>query len=165
MRTRDRLAWAFLVTLGSLQIAADAFGLARVKALAAALQVSPAMQVFTAHAGYETHAARFSLSWLDPSGTAYVLALDPSTYARVAGPYNRRNVYGAAFAYGPLLRADPRLRGMQESVMRYALCDPGSLRAELGIPVDALYLTAHVEPVRPVKRTDLEFSWLVDCHE
>ena len=165
MRTRDRLAWAFLVTLGSLQITADALGLPRVKAFAAALQVSPAMQVFTAHAGYETHAARFSLSWLDPSGTAYVLALDPTTYARVAGPYNRRNVYGAAFAYGPLMRADPQLRGMQESVMRYALCDPGSLRAELGIPVDALYLTAHVEPVRPVTRTDLEFAWRVDCHE
>jgi len=165
MRTRDQLAWAFLVTLGSLQIAADALGMAHVKAFAAALQVSPAMKVFTAHAGYETHAARFSLSWLDTAGNAYVLALDPVTYARVAGPYNRRNVYGAAFAYGPLLRADPRLRGMQESVMRYALCDPGSLRAELGIPGDALYLTAHVEPLRALKRTDLELTWPVNCHE
>jgi hypothetical protein len=165
MRMRDRLAWAFLVTLGSLQIAADALGMTRVKAVASALQVSPAMRVFTAHAGYETHAARFSLSWQDASGTAYVLALDPATYARVEGPYNRRNVYGAAFAYGPLLRSQPELLGMQESVMRYALCDPGSLRAELGIPVDALYLATHVEPVGHVKRTDLEFTWLVNCHE
>jgi hypothetical protein len=68
-------------------------------------------------------------------------------------------------AYGPLLRSQPELLGMQESVMRYALCDPGSLRAELGIPVDALYLATHVEPVGHVKRTDLEFTWLVNCHE
>src|SRR5688572_11930110 len=67
MRMRDRLAWAFLVTLGTLQIGAEAFGMARVKALAAALQLSPSMKVFTAHQGYETHAARFSLSWMDDS--------------------------------------------------------------------------------------------------
>jgi len=165
MRTRDRLAWVFLVSLGCLQMAADALGMSRVKAFAAGLQVSPAMRVFTAHEGYETHAARFSLSWQDESGASYVLALDPATYARVAGPYNRRNVYGAAFAYGPLLRADPALRGMQESVMQYALCDPGTLRTELGIPDDALYLAAHVEPVRTVQRTDLEFTWRVNCDE
>jgi hypothetical protein len=163
MRMRDRLAWAFLVTLGTLQIGAEAFGMARVKALAAALQLSPSMKVFTAHQGYETHAARFSLSWMDDSGTSYVLALDPGTYSHVQGPYNRRNVYGAAFAYGPLLRADPRLLSMQESVMQYALCDPGTLRDELGIPQDARHLVAHVAPLRPPKRTDLRLSWPVYC--
>ena len=134
MKLAPRLTWVFLVTLGSLQIAADALGCAHVKALAAALQVSPAMRVFTAHAGYETHAARFSLAWHDATGAAHSLALDPASYARVRGPYNRRNVYGAAFAYGPLLRTDRELLPMQMSVMRYALCEPGTLRAELGIP-------------------------------
>ncbi|HET9473964.1 MAG TPA: hypothetical protein VFO82_08725 [Steroidobacteraceae bacterium] len=165
MKTRDRLVWLLLVAIGTLQIGAEALGMARVKALAAALQLSPAMKVFTAHQGYETHAARFSLSWVDDSGASYVLALDPATYSHVQGPYNRRNVYGAAFAYGPLLRADPQLRTMQESVMRYALCDPGTLREELGISRDAHSLVAHVAPVRPVNRADLELSWPVRCDE
>ena len=165
MRRRDRVVWAFLVALGCGQIAAEALGMPRVKAVAAALQVSPAMKVFTAHDGYETHAARFSLSWYDAAGERQILALDPATYARVSGPYNRRNVYGAAFAYGPLLRADPRLRGMQDSVMQYALCEPGVLRAELGIPADAQRLTARVSPVRPTGRTDLPLTWEVNCDE
>ncbi len=49
--------------------------------------------------------------------------------------------------------------------MHYALCDPGTLREELGIPQDARYLVAHVAPVRPMKRTDLELSWAVRCDE
>lgn len=165
MNIAPRLIWAFLVMLGSLQIAADALGMTRVKSLAAALQVSPAMRVFTAQAGYETHAARFSLEWQDATGGLHALALDPTSYARVRGPYNRRNVYGAAFAYGPLLRTDPKLLPMQMSVMRYALCDPGNLRAELGIPADARKLSARVTPVRELLRTDLELNWQVRCDE
>jgi hypothetical protein len=165
VKTRQRLVWVFLVALGSLQIVAETLGMTRLRGLAAALQVSPSMKVFTAHQGYETHAARFSLSWQDAAGTRQVLALDPASYSAVAGPYNRRNVYGAAFAYGPLLRADPKLRPMQESVMQYALCRPGSLRAELGIPADAVDLTAHVTPLRAPTRTELELTWKVRCHE
>jgi hypothetical protein len=165
MTWRARLTWGFLVALGSLQIAADALGMPRVKAVAAALQVSPAMKVFTAHDGYETHAAHFSLSWRDADDAPHVLWLDPVSYSHVRGPYNRRNVYGAAFAYGPLLRADPRLRAMQESVMRYGLCEPGTLRAELGIPRDARQLIARVMPLRDPARDDLEFSWQVRCDE
>jgi hypothetical protein len=165
MKARDAIVLGFLVGLGSLQIAADALGMPKVKGFAAALQMSPAMKVFTAHEGYETHAARFELRWKDRDGVPQTLTLDPQSYASVLGPYNRRNVYGAAFAYGPLLRNDARLRPMQESVMRYALCNPGSLRAELGIPLDSTQLTAHVIPVRSTRRTDLELSWEVDCHE
>lgn len=165
MKARNALVFGFLVGLGSLQIAADALGMPRLKSFAAALQVSPAMKVFTAHDGYETHAARFALRWKDGSGAAHELMLDPHSYANVGGPYNRRNVYGAAFAYGPLLRSDARLAPMQASVMRYALCSPGSLRGALGIPPDATDLMAHVMPVRATPRTDLELSWEVDCNE
>ena len=164
MKYGRHLAFAFLIALGTLQIAAEAFGMPRVKGLAAALQVSPAMKVFTAHDGYETHAARFSLSWHDASGAGHDLVLDPQTYAGVLGPYNRRNVYGAAFAYGPLLRSDPKLRAMQESVMQYALCDPGVLRAELGIPADAVDLAARVAPIHDMQRPDLELQWEIRCH-
>lgn len=165
MRTRNVVVLGFLVGLGSLQIAADALGMPKLKGFAAALQVSPAMKVFTAHDGYETHAARFALGWQDRDGATHELVLDPQSYSKIRGPYNRRNVYGAAFAYGPLLRHDARLAPMQESVMQYALCRPGRLRTELGIPADASQLTAHVRPMRPTPRTDLALSWEVECHE
>ena len=162
MKLRAALVCTFLVVVGSLQIVAEAFAWPRVRAFAAALQVSPAMKVFTAHEGYETHAAQFSLSWLH-AGETWILPLNPASYGGVRGPYNRRNVYGAALAYGPLLRADPKLRAMQESVMSYAFCVPGTLRTELGIPAGATHIRAHVTPTSG--RSDLESTWQVHCHE
>jgi hypothetical protein len=164
MKARQIATFVFLVTLGSLHMAADVLDMPKMKAVAAATQVSPAMKVFTAHRGYETHAARFSLHWRDEAGGTMILELTPATYARVSGPYNRRNVYGAAFAYGPLLRADPLTRPMHDSVMRYALCTPGVLREEIGIPRDVA-ITARVAPARPTPRNDLRLEWEVTCVE
>lgn len=163
MKARAMLVFCFLVGLGSMQMVADVLGLARVKALAAATQVAPAMKVFTAHQGYETHSARFFLHWRDESGASRSLQLDPRTYRGVKGPYNRRNVYGAALAYGPILRADARTRPMQESVMRYAFCSPGHLRSELGIPPQAKDLRVELVPVRADARRDLELEWRIEC--
>lgn len=165
MSTRAKSILVLLVALGTLQIFADVLAMPRLRAVFAATQVSPAMKVFTAHQGYETHAARFAITWIDADGDTQRLSVDPEVYRNVQGPYNRRNVYGAALAYGPLLRADPKLRPMQESVMHYAFCSPGTLRSDLGIPRDAADLTIHVLPTRPPARADLEFSWEVDCNE
>ncbi len=165
MSTRAKSILVLLVALGTLQMFAEVLAMPRLKAVFAATQVSPAMKVFTAHQGYETHAARFAIAWIDADGVAQRLAVDPEIYCNVQGPYNRRNVYGAALAYGPLLRADPKLRPMQESVMHYAFCSPGALRSDLGIPRDAANLTIHVLPTRPTARGDLESSWEVDCNE
>lgn len=165
MNTRAKWVFVLLVALGTMQVFADVLAMPRLKAIFAASQVSPAMKVFTAHQGYETHAARFALTWTDADGEAQRLSVDPEIYRNVRGPYNRRNVYGAALAYGPLLRADPKLRAMQQSVMHYAFCAPGTLRSDLGIPRDAENLTMHVLPTRPPQRSDLELSWEVDCNE
>jgi hypothetical protein len=165
MSTRAKSILVLLVALGTLQMFADVLAMPRLKAVFAATQVSPAMKVFTAHQGYETHAARFAITWIDADGDSQRLAVDPEIYRNVRGPYNRRNVYGAALAYGPLLRADPKLRPMQESVMHYAFCSPGALRSDLGIPRDAANLTIHALPTRPPAREDLESSWEVDCNE
>ena len=165
LRKRDALAFAFLLGLGTLQMAGDVFGAPRLKGFAAALQVAPAMKVFTAHQGWETHAARFTVHWQAADGRVGALALDPTTYAGIEGPYNRRNVYGAALAYAPVLRADGRTRAMQESVLRHAFCAPGTMRAELGLPADARRFVVVIEPVRADARTDLERTFTVDCHD
>ncbi|MBD8524991.1 hypothetical protein IFO71_04480 [Pseudoxanthomonas sp. CAU 1598] len=159
------LALVFLVGLGTTQMMGDVLGWPGLKGLAAATQVAPAMKVFTAHQGYETHAAQFALHWRDTAGVDHTRVLDPTTYSRVRGPYNRRNVYGAALAYGPVLRHDSRTRAMQESVTRYAFCSPGTLRNELGLPADASHLRISVLPIRTDARKDLEYSWEVGCDD
>ncbi len=87
--------------------------------------------------GLETYSTTFILEWRDASGEPREFVLDSETYTRLHGPYNRRNVYGAALAYGPVLASDPRTRPMLDAVLRYALCPPRPLLAELGIdPAD-----------------------------
>jgi hypothetical protein len=165
MSPRSIFEFGLLMALGTSQMIGDVFGLPQLKGFGAATQVAPAMKVFTAHQGYETHAARFALHWRDPTGLEQTLELTPANYARLKGPYNRRNIYGAALAYGPILRRDPRTRSMQLSVIRYAFCSPGVLLGELGLPADARELRVSAQPIRADARVDLEQGWMVSCDD
>lgn len=118
-----QLAASLLVVLGLAQMFGDVSHLLPVKAVAAATGASPAPKVFSAVQGLETYSTRFSLDLGDER-----VALTPELYARIRGPYNRRNVYGAALAYGPVL--PPSLR---DPVTRYALCGDAPLLRELGL--------------------------------
>jgi hypothetical protein len=134
---RIRLTTALLLILALAQMTGDLLGLTWLKGLAAATCASPAPKVFSAVEGLETYSTRFVLEWQDPRGERRELELDSPTYARLRGPYNRRNVYGAALAYGPVLASQARTRPMLEAVLRHALCPPRPLLAELGIdPLD-----------------------------
>jgi hypothetical protein len=107
------------------------------KGVGAATTASPAPKVFSAVHGLETFSTRFTLEWRDRDGRSQSLPLTPEVYARVRGPYNRRNVYGAVLAYGPVLATDERTRPLFESVARYALCGDAPLLRELGVdPAD-----------------------------
>ena len=77
--------------------------------------------MFSAVRGLETYSTRFYLDWTDRAGQRQSLQLTPEVYARVRGPYNRRNVYGAVLAYGPVLATDERTRPLFEAVSRTAL--------------------------------------------
>lgn len=120
---RSRAAAICLVVLGLLQMAADLTGLTLVKGLAAATNASPAPKVFSAVRGLETYSTRFFLEW-----PGHALEVTPEVYSRVRGPYNRRNAYGAALAYAPVLPDS-----LRDPVMRYALCGERPLLRELGI--------------------------------
>lgn len=114
--------------LGLSQMAGDLLGVLPLKGVAAATCASPAPKVFSAVRGFETYSTRFFLEWTDRDGTARSVPITSERTADLQGPYNRRNVYGAALAYGPVM--PPELRG---PVMRYALCGSGRLLPELGI--------------------------------
>ena len=129
-----------LLVLGLLQMSGDVLeraGLRSVgrplKGIGAATTASPAPKVFSAVRGLETYSTRFFLEWQGADGAAHSLELTPEVYARLRGPYNRRNVYGAVLAYGPVLATDERTRPLFESVACYALCGEAPLLRELGI--------------------------------
>jgi hypothetical protein len=129
----SRLAGAGLIVLGLAQMAGDLLGALPIEGLAAATAASPAPRVFTAIRGLEPYSTRFFLEWSEGDGTRRSLALTPEVYARLQGPYNRRNVYGAALAGGQVLVADPRLRPLFQSVAAHALCGEAPLLRELGL--------------------------------
>jgi hypothetical protein len=110
--TRYTVSAVLLVILGTAQMAGDLSGVLPLKAVAAATGASPAPKVFSAVQGFETYSTRFYLE----SGSRRI-ELTPEVYSRMRGPYNRRNVYGAALAYAPVLPAT-----LREPVLRYSLC-------------------------------------------
>lgn len=123
----------FLLVLGLLQITGDVLASPALRGLGAATLASPAPRVFTSRAGVEGFSSRFFIDWMDRDGGQHSMELTPERYARLRGPYNRRNVYGAALAGGPALRADPALRPMWDAVASRALCGDAPLLRELGI--------------------------------
>jgi hypothetical protein len=124
-----------LLALGMLQMTADLLHLRALKGAAAATAASPAPKVFSSVRGLETYSSQFFVEWTDESGMFHSIKIRPETTTGLRGPYNRRNVYGAVLAYGPVLQSDPSVRPMFESISRYALCGDAPLLRELGIPV------------------------------
>ena len=137
MTLRNALAIAVLA-IGSLQILGSLCGSRALRGLGLASGISPYTRVFCEADGYEAFAARFELSGCRPDGAAWSCPLDAERYAGLAGPYNRRNVYGAALAFAPRLPA-----ALRDSLITPALAPGSSLRRELDIPdeVDDLQVT------------------------
>ena len=77
-----------------------------------------------------------------------IVTLTPNVYNGLEGPYNRRNVYGAAIAYGPILASSPHTRDMWQSVARFAFCEDKSVITELSLPTqDVKKVVMHYAPV------------------
>ncbi|HYB98717.1 MAG TPA: hypothetical protein VEC57_06230 [Candidatus Limnocylindrales bacterium] len=140
-------ATAALLVVGLLQMAADLAGRPSLHAVAAATVASPAPKVFSPLRGLETFSTRFFIEWLDGSGNERSLELTPEVYERIQGPYNRRNVFGAALAHGPVLVSDPRTRRMFAWVSNYAMCEPPAvLLWEFGIAEGASKVRVRLVP-------------------
>lgn len=148
---RTKLAVVVLGVLSVLGPVADLLGWAPLKGIAAATNAAPAMKVFTTHDGYETFSPQFHLEWQE-NGRPQSLTLTPSVYAGIRGPYNRRNAYGAALSYAPVLAANPATNEMHAAVTRYALCGRAPILSELGVDAEVLDgpVTVRIEPRGPV---------------
>jgi hypothetical protein len=157
-------AAAVLLIVGLLQMSGDLFGSPALKGIGAATGASPAPKVFTVVRGMEAYSTRFYLEWIDRHGVTHERRLTPEIYARVAGPYNRRNVYGAVLAAGPVLATDDRLAPMFRSVSGFALCGDAPLLSELGIdPAQVVAARVRYEPAPGKSMGDLPRTLEVKC--
>lgn len=114
--------------IGLTQMTGDLIGSRALKGIGAVTVIAPCPKVFCAINDFEPFAADFAFTTDDGSS----VAITPELYSRMRGPYNRRNVYGAAIAGAPLLPA-----GIRDSVLGFGFGHGGPLRGELGIAENA----------------------------
>ena len=149
MTKRDWIAAGILVVVGTVQMVGEVFGIPALKGVGAATGSSPTPKVFTAHEGFETYSSEFFLAWTDREGERQRMKLTPANYRGVRGPYNRRNAYGAAISYAPVLYSNEATRPMLESALRFTFCSSAStILEELGVDVDDIAgpVTVIMEP-------------------
>ncbi|MCR9278655.1 MAG: hypothetical protein NXH85_11830 [Pseudomonadaceae bacterium] len=151
MKLKPALTCAGLIGIGCLQMIGDVAGLPMVKAIGAISHASPAPKVFTAQEGFETYSPHFFVAAEQVDGSVTSVRLTPALNARVRGPYNRRNAYGAALSYGPVLVDNPETRPMFEAALRYAVCADDAVRADVALPQAASY-QINIESRRPATR-------------
>ncbi len=131
---------ALLVTLlGCTQMLGYMMESRALRGIGTASCAAPFPKVFSDVDGLETFASTFELSWREPDGTARSMLLTPELYGQLGGPYNRRNVYGAALAYAPRM-PEP----LWTSVFCYAFKPDGLLRREFGVSPDAQDITVTI---------------------
>ncbi len=151
---REIAIWGLFV-LGLVAMVGDAAQVPWLKGVGLASAASPLPKVFSAVDGWETYAADFELILLADDGSVEKRALTSEIYSRLAGPYNRRNVYGAALAYAPRLP-----ESLWHPPFCYGLRRGGPLRREFGLPDEAAL------ELRVVSRTagaDESFALAVEC--
>lgn len=124
MNWRNYTALAVL-SVSLTQMAGDITGWQLLKGIGAASVIAPSPKVFCELNGLEPFACSFAIT-TDQRDTAVLIT--PEVYSHLKGPYNRRNVYGAAIAGAPLL-PEP----MRERVLSYAFAADGPLGHPLGL--------------------------------
>ena len=127
-----------LLLIGSLQMAGFVTGSKALRGIGAATGAAPLPKVFSAVNGYETFATQFTLVYEDRGATVRTL-ITPELYSNLRGPYNRRNVYGGALAYGPCLPD-----ALWRPVLRYGLSADGPLHRELHVPTSARHVRVEI---------------------
>ena len=100
-----RTLFTFLIGgIACLQIVGHFLDSRALRGIGLATGIAPFPKVFCESDGYEPFAAEFRI--IDRNDIEILLT--PERYSQLEGPYQRRNVYGAALAYAPRLPEDLR---------------------------------------------------------
>lgn len=140
MKTRNVLAMILLAT-GFLQMAGYLTQSRVQRGIGLASGVAPFPKVFCEADGYEAFAAGFTVEGSYADGNPWERKLDAEWYSQLRGPYNRRNVYGAALAFAPRLP-----EALRDELLEKSLSPGAAMRRELGIPEDLQNLRVRINP-------------------
>lgn len=131
-RTRTWCAYA-LVTIGGLRVFAHIARLDQLNGVAFATAASPLQLVFSHFRGFEPFSSRFDLELHLTGGSVHRTQITPELYAKLDGPYNRRNAYGLAIAFAPGLSAEHE-QALWRDAISHGLCHGGPLAQAFEIP-------------------------------
>ena len=143
----------FFLCIGLSQIVGFAFNIRALKGIGFASAIAPFPKVFSDVDGLETFASEFTLLLTNSNSEVSEVVISPELYSQIPGPYNRRNVYGAALSYAP--RLDERI---WKKVFCYAFYNPGVLRESLKISADVRHVAVRIK-TNTKGRSD---HWLLD---
>ena len=147
------IAALVLGVLALLHMAGRIFGIRPLVGVGAAWMFAPAPKVFSDVDGLETFASRFTMIVEMAAGETLRIPITPELYQRLRGPYNRRNVFGAALSYAPRLPTP-----LWEAVYCHGMRPGGPLRSEFGIPADAASIKVEIRTMTR-GRADV---WMLD---
>ena len=130
MNTKTTTILTFIIgAFASLQMIGHTTGSRTIRGLGIATGIAPYPKVFCEAEGYEPFAANFTISGTNSIGNPVSIPLTAERYAQLDGPYQRRNVYGAALAYAPRLPENLRTH-----LFKKVLSKDSPLSNELNLP-------------------------------
>lgn len=150
-----KVIYYLIVIIGFLQTIGFLTKIKPIRSLGIVTAASPLPIVFTEVKGVETFASDFYFRWNNESSEVQEVKVTPELYSRLQGPYNRRNIFGAAIAYGPVLPEK-----VWQPILNYGLCN-NILTEELDLPIDKESFSLYIK-TRTKDRTD-DWTLKTDC--
>lgn len=149
-----KFLYLVITAIGLLQVIGYSVGNKTIRGIGMASGSSPLPIVFTKVKGIETFASDFYIQFIDKSGVHQELQITPAMYSKLKGPYNRRNIYGAAISYGPVLKKE-----LWESVISYGLCRKILLR-EMNLPLTGTNYSVKIK----TKTSGRNEEWILNAN-
>jgi hypothetical protein len=148
----DNMLLIGVFVVGGLQLLGFLLQSKAIRGLGQVSAASPLPLVFTAHDGLETFAQHYAVElYYSTKDTPTRVDVDPRLYSKLSGSYNRRNVYGAIFAHGPIL-AKGKGRALIDSVARHGFCNQGPLLSTFGLAHHPIRVVLESKPNNPSQR-------------
>lgn len=152
-----KILYVLVLIIGLLQIIGFLTGIKSIRSLGIITAASPLPLVFSEVSGVETFAGDFYMEWKNVEGKTEKVLMTPELYSKLKGPYNRRNIFGAAIAYGPVLPEK-----VWKPILHYGICND-VLSDELDLPFDKSSFTVEIT-TRTKDRND-QWTLKPDCSQ
>ncbi len=150
-----------LILIGTIQFVGYFTDSKVLRGIGFATAASPLPLVFSHFRGTEPFSSRFDLEIHMEGGFQSTHQITPSFYSQLSGPYNRRNVYGAAIAGGPALQSASE-KQLWQSVLHYGFCKSSRLQRDFRIEKPVTHAIIHVTSSTPQPQTTWKLE--VSCN-